>query len=667
MPGPKTPTYRAFLSYSHADKHIAERLHRRLERFRVDPALATRAARPLPASLRPIFRDREEATAGGDLATEIETALSRSEALILLCSPSACRSAYVNEEVRYFKWRCPERPIIPVIVGGKKGDPERECFPPALRFEINADGSISDRATNPLAADLAGESEDLVVSKTVAGLLGVSTDAVHQRELRRLRRNRAMWISGMSAVLAVVAALAVWSELNRQRAEHNLAVAKELTEEVANDLLREMPQIRGVRTETVRETIDRLKKSIDALQPVPTWRQLQRLIWKAAGSMIGTAYAGTPDLSRTRAAALVHDAAARSAEGDMVGMEAAAAEAVTILRALIAADPKDIELPRELSVALNKVGEARFHQRNIDGAVSAFNESLAIMERYAAAAPASPLVKRDLYVPLVWLGDMHLRSGRLEAAQVLYTRALQLVGEAQATDLAALGIDGRNARRMELDRPSLERERAVAMNKLGDALAAMGRHVEALSRYSESLELRRRLAAESPDDALLLRQVLVSLGNVGTAHYQLGDSAQAVAAFAESVRIGRQLLGENPSNQRLKQDLSVSLNQLGAAHLLAGRIGAAREAFAEDLALTRDLAAADPGNGTLKEELATSLVRMAEVSLAEPADPRRACLLLTEAGLLREGGVSFAPQTVAVTQALAQVVAAAGHRVGRCN
>jgi hypothetical protein len=32
----------------------------------------------------------------------------------------------------------PDRPVIPQIVAGKPGDPELECFPPALRFKLDA-------------------------------------------------------------------------------------------------------------------------------------------------------------------------------------------------------------------------------------------------------------------------------------------------------------------------------------------------------------------------------------------------------------------------------------------------------------------------------------------------------------------------------------------------
>ena len=120
--------YRAFISYSHADTSWAKWLHRGLEGFRIDKDLVGRetAAGEVPKSLRPIFRDRDDFTAGHTLTDQTLAALDASHALIVSCSPSAAKSHYVNEEIRLFKSRHPERPVVPLIVDGKPGDPELE-------------------------------------------------------------------------------------------------------------------------------------------------------------------------------------------------------------------------------------------------------------------------------------------------------------------------------------------------------------------------------------------------------------------------------------------------------------------------------------------------------------------------------------------------------------
>ena len=99
--------YRAFLSYAHVDTAWGKRLHRQLEVFRIDKDLAGRETPcgPVPKTLRPIFRDREDFTGGHSLTDATIAALDASAALIVLCSPVAATRPAVNEEVRLFRSR----------------------------------------------------------------------------------------------------------------------------------------------------------------------------------------------------------------------------------------------------------------------------------------------------------------------------------------------------------------------------------------------------------------------------------------------------------------------------------------------------------------------------------------------------------------------------------
>jgi hypothetical protein len=112
--------YRAFLSYSRRDIGWAKWLHARLESFRFDKDLTGRdtSLGPVPKTLRPIFRDREDFSGSHSLTDATVAALDASAALIVLCSPVAASRPAVNEEVRLFRSRHPDRPVIPVIIDG---------------------------------------------------------------------------------------------------------------------------------------------------------------------------------------------------------------------------------------------------------------------------------------------------------------------------------------------------------------------------------------------------------------------------------------------------------------------------------------------------------------------------------------------------------------------
>ena len=94
--------YWAFLSYSHQDTKVCEWLHRSLESFHVPKRLIGRETRDgrIPARLFPVFRDRDELPGSSELGKNLTEALAQSRYLIVICSPAAARSRWVNEEDR---------------------------------------------------------------------------------------------------------------------------------------------------------------------------------------------------------------------------------------------------------------------------------------------------------------------------------------------------------------------------------------------------------------------------------------------------------------------------------------------------------------------------------------------------------------------------------------
>ncbi len=128
-----TSGYDAFISYSHAlDGAVAQALQTGLERF----------AKPWyrPRALR-VFRDITSLSANPGLWPSIETALASSAWLVLMASPEAARSQWVNREVAWWlENKSPQRLLV-VLTEGEfacddgtgHGDGATAALPPALR------------------------------------------------------------------------------------------------------------------------------------------------------------------------------------------------------------------------------------------------------------------------------------------------------------------------------------------------------------------------------------------------------------------------------------------------------------------------------------------------------------------------------------------------------
>ena len=103
----------------------------------------------------------------------IREAIEQSRALIVICSPNAAHSEWVNNEVVAFKSTgCGSR-VLTLIVDGEPNatDANRECFPQTVRYQVNESGVITGEAAEPLAADARdeGDGKRNALLKLIAG------------------------------------------------------------------------------------------------------------------------------------------------------------------------------------------------------------------------------------------------------------------------------------------------------------------------------------------------------------------------------------------------------------------------------------------------------------------------------------------------------------------
>lgn len=271
--------YRGFISYSKHDQNHAKRLHSALETYRVPKGIDV----PVEQNRRlgRFFRDDDEMGASVDLGGALRDALEGSENLIVICSPHAARSKWVNEEIRHFRSSERADRIFGVIVDGtpNSDDPAQNCFPPALTAPAASEELISERHAEPLAIDLRKEPFQRARIRLVAGLLKIPFDGLWQREKRRTMRRRAVAAVVSVALLSIIVVLGYrWRQASAtaqaQRIDSELVTVRdELASERLEPALQRLKRLtaegqRGAVEEVLKSTLSWVSSPAELLKEI---------------------------------------------------------------------------------------------------------------------------------------------------------------------------------------------------------------------------------------------------------------------------------------------------------------------------------------------------------------------------------------------------------------
>lgn len=513
--------YAAFISYSHADAGHVRWLHNRLETYRLPRALVGTDTPfgPLPRRLPPVFRDRDELPASGDLGGELRAALAGAASLIVVCSPNAAKSRWVNEEVLSFKRLHGENRVLALIVGGEPGDGDNECFPPALRFKLGDDGQPSDVAAEPIAADLrAGkDGRRLALLKLIAGIAGVPLDALARRDAAR-RQRRLMWITTASVAVAIFTiGLAVYAESQRRLAEQQRRLADRSLDFLIGTFNIANPAKENPRTITALTVLTRASRSARielADEPAVGARLLRATgeiyselgLPQAAERDYRAALARLPAKGEQRALTELRLARLAYSRGDASGSRRSIAAAVAATERRSRYEP---------GVAA-EVAEARGSANVLSGDYSKSVENFAEAARRRTALPGD---QREA-LGTVWMNEAVslVRLHRYNEADRLFSRSAAMLASKLGTDhvLTAKAIQNQ----------------AFADFESGRVARAQRRMAQVLQIYGHVLE---------PDHPTVAAALILS-GRIATANK---DYDTALAAFDRAVAAYGRLYGKS--------------------------------------------------------------------------------------------------------------------------
>jgi tetratricopeptide (TPR) repeat protein len=526
--------YFAFISYSHRDSAWADWLHKSIESYRPPKKLVgTPSARGVvPKRLTPVFRDRDELPSATDLGALINSALQQSACQIIICSPQAAQSRWVNEEILAFKRLGREDSIFSLIIAGEPnatdmpGREAEECFPPALRFRLGADGKLSEARTEPIAADArpGKDGRNNAKLKLIAGVLGVGFDLLRRREQQRRNRRLAMVAGSAMAGMVLTSGLAAYALVERAaaqrqtaRAEAEAETAKQTTTFLV-DLFRisDPSEARG-NTVTAREMLDKGAARVDvelARQPA---------IQAALMDTLGTVYMGL----------------------GLYGQARPLLDAAVAKRRRFAADPS------ALSASLSHLGEVQFLQANYAISEQNYREALA----YLSAQPDTPDNRAALAKSVHGLGEVLEHAGRYADAERSFRQALELQRQ-------VLGPVHEDIARTLQDLAKVTYEN-------GDLKAA-------IPLMRQALDMQRRLNGTHPGPGLA-----DAIQNLGMMLFYDGDYGAADQLFNETLAIKRRVLGDR------HPEVAITLGYLGAIQQSRGNLAGAEAIFREELGIQR--------------------------------------------------------------------------------
>ena len=510
--------YYAFLSYSHQDKELADWLHRELERFRVPSALAGRltATGVVPRRLTPIFRDQHDLSAGDDLAVEIEAALAASQFLVVLCSPRAASSRWMNLEIESFKRTRPEGCVLAAVAAGEPfasdmpGREEEESFPPALRYKYDRRGHRTAKRAEPLAADFRenGEGRRLAFLKLVAGMLGVGLDELVQREQTRHHRRLALVAAASIAGMAMTSTLAVTAIQARDAAREQRRQAENLIAFMVGDL---------------KDKLEPIGK-LDVLDGVGS-RVLGYYSHQNTSELTNDAL-----LQRSRALSLMAEVAFSRGESNSalrLYREAMAGTAETVRR-----NPDDAEAIFEHAQNVFYVGQIAEKNGDFSTAEKFLREYQRLAVRMVALGPDNMKWRMEKQYADFDLGVLLYDQRRFAEAAALFSSALKTI-EAIST------ADPTNR--------DYQVQTAESLTWLADALAAVGRYDEAIAARQRDIALLQSLFAKT-DDVDYRSRLVPAQRTLAALYRDRGQRDLAIEQFQLAIRNADALAALEPDN-----------------------------------------------------------------------------------------------------------------------
>lgn len=309
----------------------------------------------------------------------------------------------------------------------------------------------------------------------------------------------------------------------------------------------------------------------------------------------------------------IHDAI-RDLPGSTPARRLLVTRALEYLDSLSQQSKGDVSLQKELAAAYERVGDVLGYPYGANlgdkpGAAQSYRKALAIRAALVAADPDDDKVRRDLVATYFRIAQVLESSGN-------FKDALEAVN--QARSIARPLPPGTND-------PALADQSAGGYYFTATLQVQIGDFAAALQNYQRAASISETALQTYPDNLLLRSHLAGDYSGIAQCMKFNHDFSHAIPMQSKSAAILEEVSKAHPENATLTEYLGEAMNRLASYRFEHGEHAAALETFRRSHKLFEDLLRADPKNSLAKSNFgfSNSGIALSLLTMGKPAAAAR--------------------------------------------
>jgi non-specific serine/threonine protein kinase/serine/threonine-protein kinase len=294
--------------------------------------------------------------------------------------------------------------------------------------------------------------------------------------------------------------------------------------------------------------------------------------------------------------------------GDRPGAIRSYRKALAIRRQLSEADPKNIDLRRELLRNYGKLSENLSGQGDPQEALAMTRQAVRLSQELASRSDATLTDRRNLASALASLGWQLVNTDQIGDGLLFIRQAIALFETLHTENPNDFNIT---------------RMLGTTYGRIGNSLLEnTDQYAEALQMNTRAYEIDRRMVEADPNNMLTRKLLAYSLIGMGDALVHLKRPQDALQKQIEAAKLLNGILDADPKNEEARYNVAYSLSEASATDILLGDLDTAERRLTRLLAvLSTSAGVTQTHMNFTKVVLGLAYYRLGQVSARRAVSP----------------------------------------------